>query len=207
MIEHATLTSVELVLVDANHPLRDDIEHYVYQRYSLAFHADIDQFMPVFLVLFEYGEIRSVCGLRDAGKGPLFLEQYLDASAETLLSAQFSQPIERGQVIEFGQLASFSNGFSPLHFYLMAQKLTAMGYAWCLCTVTGPLFSLMRRLGLHPVVLSDAQPGRIADAAKWGDYYHAAPRVIAGNLIESYTRLHHAIMPWSSVIDGRRKTQ
>ncbi|MBD0785949.1 thermostable hemolysin [Vibrio sp. Y2-5] len=183
----------KLEIIDRFHPQRSDIEHYIAQRYSLAFDAHLNSFMPTFMALMEGEEIRSLCGFRVASDEPLFLEQYLDEPADKLLNHVFHQPlsventannrIERSNLIEFGQLASFSKGFSTLHFLLMTKKLVESGYEWCIFTATDPLYAMMSRLGLESTVLAEADPSRIPDATyTWGNYYQHQPRIVAGNL-------------------------
>lgn len=173
----------ELAIIDRNHPRRHDVEHYITQRYALAFDARLNGFMPTFMALMDDDHIKSLCGYRVASDESLFLEQYLDQPADQLLSEVFSHSVDRTRLIEFGQLASFSKGFSSLHFLLMTEKLVAQGYEWCIFTATDPLYAMMCRLGLSPVILTDADPDRIPDAHSiWGNYYHYQPRIVAGNL-------------------------
>ncbi|WP_354623129.1 thermostable hemolysin [Psychromonas sp. MME2] len=128
---------VTLKVIDCSHPLRQEVERYVACRYELAFTAKITEFMPTFLAIYsENGELLSVCGYRIASDEPLFLEQYLAQPAEQIMAKQFAQVIARSNLIEFGQLASFSKGISPLHFLLMAKHLTEQGFEWCIFTAT-----------------------------------------------------------------------
>ncbi|SHO57009.1 thermostable hemolysin [Vibrio quintilis] len=174
--------SVRLTVIEPHHALRQRAEQYVVDRYASAFDAQIEAFMPVFLALVQQDEIQSVCGYRAAAEDTLFLEQYLDYPAEQLISEHFSQPVSRESLIEFGQLAAFSKGFSPLHFYLITRHLAALNYQWCICTVTDPLFALMKRMGLNPVVIAQADPARVENAHLWGRYYQTQPRIVAGNI-------------------------
>ncbi len=84
------------------------------------------------------------------------------------MGQQFSQPIERATLIEFGQLASFSKGVSPWHFLLMARHLIEQGFEWCIFTATDPLYAMMVRLGLEPSILGNADAQNIPNAqATW----------------------------------------
>lgn len=175
--------SINLQVVNRTHPLRNKVEQYVASRYKLAFDAQITEFMPTFLCVYSNEELLSVCGYRVASQEPLFLEQYLSEKAEEMMTEQFSQIIKRTNIIEFGQLASFSKGISPLHFLLIAKHLVEEGFEWCIFTATDPLYAMMVHLGLTPTVLSQAAESDISEAqSTWGTYYHNAPRVSAGNL-------------------------
>ena len=176
--------AITLKVIDQLHPLRSEVEHYIASRYTIAFNANITEFMPTFLGVYSsQGDLLSVCGYRVASQEPLFLEQYLPNPAEKVMENQFLQPINRSNLIEFGQLASFSKGISPMHFLLMAQHLSEQGFEWCIFTATDPLYAMMVRLGLQPSILSTADESKIPNAQEtWGTYYHTAPRVSAGNL-------------------------
>lgn len=185
------INNYTLAVIDANHPLRAHVESYIYSRYSIAFNAHIHEFMPMFVaILDENNAILSACGYREADSAPLFLEQYLHAPADQLMSDTFEQPISRNKLIEFGQLASFSKGMSPLHFMLMAEHLVNAGYEWCIFTATDPLHAMMTRLRLHPVILTPANADYVQDGEEvWGNYYHHNPKVSAGNLKQGLAQL------------------
>ncbi|WNJ98055.1 thermostable hemolysin [Vibrio ruber] len=182
-------SSMTLEMIGEAHPMRHQVEQYITARYSSAFDAKIEQFMPQFLALLQGRGIQSICGYRAASEAHLFLEQYLDCAAEQAVSEAFAQHIDRTTLIEFGQLASFSKGISPFHFYLIAQRLVEMGYQWCICTVTDPLYALMKRLGLNPVVIAQADAQRVSNASQWGSYYQLRPRIVAGDLQQSLAHL------------------
>lgn len=181
----------ELLAIDKQHPRRQEVEHYIATRYADAFNAQITEFMPTFMAIVDqHQQLLSVCGYRVASEGPLFLEQYLHQPADILMTAHCRKPIIRHQLVEFGQLASFSPGMSPLHFMLMARYLADNGFEWCIFTATDPLYAMMCRLGLELTVLSDANPDCIPDAeATWGTYYHHRPRISAGNLAAGLNKL------------------
>ena len=174
---------INLKVVHQSHPLRHEVEQYVASRYKLAFNADITEFMPQFLCIYSHHKLLSVCGYRVASQAPLFLEQYLPETAEAMMAKQFSTTIKRSNLIEFGQLASFSKGISPLHFLLIAKHLVEEGFEWGIFTATDPLYAMMVHLGLTPTILSQASENDISKTqTSWGTYYHNAPRVSAGNL-------------------------
>ena len=185
-----TTPDFKLEIVAPNHPLWPQVTQQLSTRYEQAFDAKLATFMPEFMTLMIGDEIKSLCGFRNAGNEPLFLEQYLDDHAEVILNQHFDANITRDSVIEFGQLASFAHGNSPIHFFLMAEKLVEQGYEWCIFTATDPLHALMKRLGLTPTVIAEASAERVPEAEKiWGTYYQHKPRVLAGNLVEGYQHL------------------
>ncbi|MFC3023917.1 thermostable hemolysin [Vibrio zhugei] len=178
------LKRLNLHRIDADHERRTEVEHYVSQRYAAAFHADLQEFMPEFLVMLDANDdIQSVCGFRRAQHDALFLEQYLPQPADRILADKLGTQVERDKLVEFGQLASFSHGFSLQHFYLVLQALMADGYRWGIFTATDPLFAMLRRFGLEPTILAPAQAVCIPDSTRiWGTYYDHCPRIMAGDL-------------------------
>ncbi|KYN23836.1 delta-VPH [Vibrio cidicii] len=176
-------SSIQLEVIDQKHARWPEATHLVQERYQQAFDAHLHRFMPSFLALLDDGEMKSVCGYRVAKDEPLFLEQYLDEPANQILSRRFACNVTRDSLIEFGQLASFSRGLSGLHFTLIADKLVALGFEWCIFTATDPLHALMKRFGLEPTMIASADAKRIPNATQiYGSYYQHSPRILAGNL-------------------------
>ncbi|WP_407333639.1 thermostable hemolysin [Enterovibrio sp. 27052020O] len=189
MEKKPTFTTFEIVT--ESHPLRADVEHYIAERYRIAFDATVTEFMPYFsCALDEEGSILSVCGFRTANNERLFLEQYLHLPAEQLISQHFGARVERSALIEFGQLASFSRGVSLQHFTYLSRYLVEQGFSWCIFTATGPLQAMMKRFGLAPVSLVDADSACIDNAESvWGSYYQTQPKVSAGSLVAGAKQL------------------
>lgn len=184
-------STLNLMVIDSHHPRWQEAIDYIALRYCEAFSAHVNHFMPRFMALSDDEKILAVCGIRSGNEGELFLEQYLDDNVETVLSQVFSSHITRDKLIEFGQLASFTQGMSTEHFYLMASTLVEQGFEWCIFTATDPLFRLMKRLGLTPTIITEADPNRIYNAKQvWGTYYEHHPRILAGNLKQGLARLH-----------------
>lgn len=181
--------SLRLQVITPDHPDRTMIENYVAQRYQRAFDAQLETFMPVYLALYEQDKLISVCGIRSAASESLFLESYLIRPAEIMIGERLGINVSRGELIEFGQLASFSKGFSRAHFFMMSQHLIAMGYRCCIFTATGPLLALMQRMHLQPQIIGAANPQVIERAWQWGNYYQHHPQVMAGMLSQGVENL------------------
>ncbi|PWI35151.1 delta-VPH [Vibrio albus] len=174
---------LQLQVIDRHHPFWDRAVCQIRERYQQAFEAQLYSFMPVYTALTQSEQIISLCGYRIAGSESLFLEQYLGKQAEIILSETFSATVLRESLVEFGHLGSFAKGISYFHFLKMTEILVEQGMEWCIFTATDPLYALMKRLGLNPVVIADADPEKIPDASStWGSYYQYQPRVFAGNL-------------------------
>ncbi|MCE0494927.1 thermostable hemolysin [Vibrio salinus] len=182
----------QLLAIGEHHPLKSSIEQHVSQRYARAFKATLSEFMPGYLALYQKRKLISVCGIRSAGNSRLFLEQYLDSPIEQIIHEQKLE-VPRSQIIEFGQLASFSFRFSKIHFYLMTKYLIESGFSWCVCTVTDPLFALMESMGLEPLQIGTANPEKVKNAERWGRYYQYTPRIVVGNLQQAADQLGEMI--------------
>lgn len=194
-----TNNELSLDIVCPSDPRWEAVVQHVSTRYRQAFFADLRQFMPAYLTLTDHNEIMSVCGFRHANTERLYLEQYLEDEAQILLSDAFKCDVKRDNLVEFGHLASFAQGLSTLHFYLIAQMLVERGLEWCIFTATESLHTMMARLGLEPQIIAQADKSKVPDAhTTWGAYYEHHPRVLAGNLVKGLERL-------SFVQERRRK--
>ncbi len=182
----------QLIEINNEHPLKSSIERYVSQRYLRAFKAELNEFMPGYLALYQRNKLISVCGIRSAGESDLFLEQYLSISVDNMIQ-QYYPEVPRTEIIEFGQLASFSARFSQIHFYLMTKYLVESGFRWCVCTVTDPLFVLMESMGLQPIEIGKADPEKIQDPQRWGQYYQYSPKIVVGNLLQVKQQLENML--------------
>lgn len=201
-MKHSTANStgeLSLDIVCPTDPRWDAVRQHVSTRYRQAFFADLQQYMPAYLTLTDHDQIMSVCGVRQASMERLYLEQYLDDDADKLVSNAFHCDVRRDNLVEFGHLASFAQGLSTLHFYLIAQMLVERGFEWCIFTATEALHTMMARLGLEPQLIAQADKSKVPDAnTTWGAYYEHHPRVLAGNLVKGLERL-------SFVHERRRK--
>ncbi|PJC86030.1 delta-VPH [Vibrio sp. HA2012] len=177
------IKKLNLEVIDRQHPLWEQAVSQIQERYRQAFDARLCSYMPIFTALMQSEHIISLCGYRIAEGETLFLEQYLAKPADVILSETFDTYVLRKSLVEFGQLGSFTKGISYIHFLKMTETLVEQGMEWCIFTATDPLYALMKRLGLSPVVIADADPDKIPHAPEiWGTYYQYQPRVFAGNL-------------------------
>lgn len=171
--------------------LRKPFERFVARRFADRFGAHVSRFMPELHGLVDVdANLRAVVGLCPADSGPLFLERYLDQPIEQVLAAAHGQAVERSRIIEVGNLAvAGTSGVRALLVPLTA-RLAAAGYDWVVFTGTDLLRNSFHRLGLAPLRLTEADPGRLgAEAADWGSYYAHRPCVMAGRIEEGCASL------------------
>ena len=97
-------------LIDEKHPLRQQVEQFIAQRFFEVHGARLSVFMPALIALFgENDEILAAVGIRSAATEVLFLEYYLDTSIEGSIACNADQLMvvpERDRIVEIGNLAS-----------------------------------------------------------------------------------------------------
>jgi hypothetical protein len=184
--------------VHFNHPdasTRPQLEQFVSQCFHHAFNADIHCHLPYFLSAYNEEKLAAALGfapIHDAK--PIFLEQYLDAAIETVISAKSNQLVSRQKVVELGNLSSAKRGFSEVLFIVIAAILYRAGYEWVVFTATHQVQRLVDKLKLKTYELCEADPLKLDDKGlSWGTYYHNKPIVLAGNLSYGMAvlRRHH----------------
>lgn len=163
---------------------RAQVEAFVADIYRRHYGARLRSFLPDLLAFRDgNGSLQAVVGLRRGGAEPLFVEQYLDAPAEAVVSAHAGRQINRRLVVEVGNLAvSIPGDIRPLVAHLTAL-LHEAGLRWVLFTATRQLRNTFARIGLTTVELAEARADRLRDdASDWGSYYAVQPRVVLGDL-------------------------
>jgi hypothetical protein len=171
---------------------RRQAEHFVHRAFVHAYDADIATFMPTLMTLRDdQGVLRGVLGLRHAAESSLFLEHYLDAPAECVLSAAVGMPVARASVIEVGNFAVGAAGGGRWLITALTAHLHCAGYAWAVFTCGPELRNAFRRLGIPLIDIAPADPARLTAGERlcWGRYYDQAPRVMAANVARSHAVL------------------
>ncbi|WP_068076815.1 thermostable hemolysin [Novosphingobium lentum] len=157
--------------------------------YRQSFDARIAPGFANFRTAMRHADHGAVLGYRRAGSEPLFLEAYLDRPVEQVLADALGCPVHRDAVIEIGNFASTS---APAMIALWTQCANDLGASdeIAVATLTAPLRSMFRRIGVPFTVLSDARPERLGDAAgAWGAYYRQDPKVCAGRIADGQAAL------------------
>lgn len=169
-------------------PERAEVQAFIARIYAHRFGARLQQFAPCLVSLRDphSGDIVAAAGYRFADTGPLFLERYLSAPIEDLLSAQHGTPVARRGVVEVGHLAAGRAGEGRRLIMLLGQYLAQpdqQDAEWVVSTLTQELRHLFVRLGVTPLALGQADPAAVGeDLAAWGSYYDHRPVVLAGRL-------------------------
>lgn len=161
---------------------RQDLEACIAAKFDQQYSAQISHFLPYLLSLSKSDQLGAVVGMRLAGQSELFLERYLDAPVEQAVSRVLRAPIDRGQIVEIGNLASAIPGTASILFAVLATVLHRAGVRWVVCTATPQVRFMLEKMGFPIETVCDADAtamGEQADA--WGDYYASRPQVIVGD--------------------------
>lgn len=167
---------------------RSEVQAFIARIYAQRFGAHVQRFAPCLVSLRDplSGDIVAAAGYRFADSGPLFLERYLNAPIEDLLSAQHGAPVARRSVVEVGHLAAGRAGEGRRLILLLGQHLAQpdqLDAEWVVSTLTQELRHLFVRLGVTPLALGQADPAAVGvDLVAWGSYYDHRPVVLAGRL-------------------------
>ncbi|UPG83871.1 thermostable hemolysin [Luteibacter aegosomatis] len=181
-------------VLDEGHPDRKHAEAFVHRVFKRRYGADVTTFHPTLLGFRDATQYRAVVGFRGGLEGTLFSEQYLADPAQEIIADRLGVQIGRHGLVEVGHLALDRPGDTRWLISATTHHLHARGYRWVLFTATRMLFNAFHRLGLHPIVLTDAQASRLDDGGRhWGDYYHAHPVVCVGNIESGQGKLHRHV--------------
>ena len=139
--------------------------------------------MPTLLALEgQRGRVCGVVGFRNAAAEPLFLERYLNQPVELVLAEHVGDTVERGQIVEVGNLASLSCRAACHLVAALPRILLAEGNQWIVFTATAAVRGMLARFHAPVIELARATRDRLEDGDDWGRYYDNDPRVIAGRL-------------------------
>ncbi|MFC2974096.1 thermostable hemolysin [Azotobacter bryophylli] len=171
---------------------RRQLEAFIRARYAHYYGARIVHFMPC-LMGFEdaEGNAQAAAGLRAATPTVnLFLERYLNAPVEEVLGAEIGAVVERREIIEVGNFASFGPGGARMLIAALTDLLSGLGYHWVAFTGTPMLLNSFQRLGLPLIFLGEADPACMgAELVDWGSYYDTRPQVAATSVAACHQRL------------------
>lgn len=161
---------------------RPQLEHFIYSIFRDAYGAHVTHFMPHLLSLQDQDEqVLAVCGMRPAGSEKLFLEAYLEQPIETALSQRIGQEVERGAIVEVGNLAVSERGLARMLLSEVILHLHETNAEWAVFTAIPALCNSLIKLEVQVEFLGEASIDKLApaDRAGWGSYYDRQPQVMA----------------------------
>ncbi|NOU25262.1 MAG: thermostable hemolysin [Methylotenera sp.] len=174
--------SLTTAVSDTNAPDRQELEDFVRHTFRRAHQAEVNHFMPKLMSVRDAsGNLLAVCGLRHADQEKLFLEAYLDAPIEQLLSQRNASDISRDAILEVGNLAvadpiNVRSLLASISLYLHSTQAE-----WAVFTGIAVLRNSLTKLNMNLQFLGEASINRIPkhEHAAWGTYYNERPQVLA----------------------------
>ncbi len=178
-------------LIGIDDARRDETEAFIAQVYRARYGAELTRFLPDLLAFHNVaGGLQAAIGLRRGSEGPLFVEQYLDSSAETAIGTITGRPVMRDQMVEVGNFGALTAGDARELILHLTCWLHAAGFRWVLFAATRQLRNAFDRLHLATVELADASASRLTDDHnQWGRYYDAQPKLMFGDIAAGYAYL------------------
>lgn len=176
------------------HPLGDPrraaVERFVAGIYAGRYGARVPSWAPELVSVEDEGEIVAAAGWRD-GRGPLYLERYLDEPVEARIARVAGGPRpERACIAEVGHLAAARAGEGRRLMCALGLRLAGLGYGWVVSTATPGVRSTFERIGVQVLELGRATAQAAGPhAAAWGRYYERGPAVVAGELAGNIARV------------------
>jgi len=170
---------------------RAGLEAFIAAAFLKSYGAELTHFCDTLIGCRDaQGAWIAGLGYSLAADGPLFLEQYLDVPLEQAIGDRAGYAVERGQIVEVGNLAADHAGAARALIVSMTRLLHGHGLHWVAFTATSSLLNSFTRLRLKPGVLADADPRRLPDGGKrWGSYYNSQPQVMFGDIRYGYAQL------------------
>ena len=168
----------------AGSPERPELEAFVREAFWRKHDASVATFMPTLLSFRDgTGDLRGVIGVRGAARTTLYLEQYLQQPVEVAIAAAAGRPVQRGQVVEVGNLAGRNCRAAMRMVASLPSYLLSRDYQWIVFTATSAVRGILESFGAPLVELARADGSRVAGSGdQWGRYYDNDPRVLAGYL-------------------------
>ncbi|MBP6596116.1 MAG: thermostable hemolysin [Arenimonas sp.] len=181
-------------VIDPSHPQRAEVEAFIAGVYAEKYGAQLRSFLPELLAFRRAdGELQAAVGIRRAQDAPLFVEQYLDASAEATLATSRGIVARRDQLVEVGNFAAMSPGDARELIVQLTGILHAAGSRWVLFAATRQLRNAFDRLHLGTVELAPARRERLRDdQTEWGRYYESNPCVLFGDIAAGHAFLRRS---------------
>lgn len=155
----------------------------VRRRFLAAHGAQVQPAYEHMMAQSRGGVVKAALGYRRAGTAPLFLERYLDAPVEQILSRALAQDVRRDSVLEIGNLAA-EDALSLVALWGAVANDLGGQCEVAVATLTADLRRMFARIGVPMLFLAPADASRIDEPASWGRYYDRDPWVCGGLIDE-----------------------
>jgi hypothetical protein len=187
----SSASALRIERVDKHHNERAGLQDFIAATFFDTYHAEVSHYCDHLVgCRDEEGRWVAALGFTFARDGEIFLEQYFDSPLEREIASRTGTTVERGLIVEVGNLAAGHVGAARTLITCMTEYLYHQGMIWVAFTATRGLLNSFTRLRLKPTVIVDADPSRLPDAGKnWGSYYSTKPQVMFGDIRSGYAQL------------------
>lgn len=156
------------------------VQHYIENKYRECYGADIDcTYHNLLYAIDENGQYVAAVGYRTPAE-TFFLEQYLNTTAETVLTQLYGEKVDRDELVEIGNLVGDNRHAVFFLMQALWRHLTERSYQHVILTCTGKLQRRFRNLPL--VKITHALKDNVENPESWGSYYDHSPQVMTGRL-------------------------
>lgn len=141
---------------------------------------------PEIVVMCDLGVITAVAGIRAASGSKLFLEQYLDAPVEEVVSSVQGKTIARRQLVELGAFTALDRTWALALMNELPALLARRQFTHLVCTANRSIRLCLRVQGIHARVIASASQDLLTKQDEnWGKYYQHDPLVLMGSIREA----------------------
>jgi len=166
-----------------SHGGREHLEQYISSIFNAAYGARILEYLPLLFSLETAGSKQAALGLRGAGHGPLFCEQYLDTCAQAHVAMLYGREVGRTQIMELGNLVATEPGHSGLLYIVITAAIHEAGIKYLMFAANKRVRSSIARCGFTPKTIQAAQQSRLGERGlDWGCYYEGDPIVMLADI-------------------------
>ena len=165
--------------IDPRHKARSALEHFIHQNYLRVHQAEINHFFDHLFACSDGENFMASLGinfLKDTQHA--FVEQYLNDSAEKVISILLNQSISRDEIVELGNLSSVMAGATRRMIHKISPQLITKGVRWAIFTINKSVLNAFIKSGLNPIFITAAEKTKLIDqSTNWGNYYKTNPGV------------------------------
>ncbi len=177
-------------------PQRERLEQYIAGIFNAAYGSTVLEYLPLLVYLEQEEGLQAALGLRSANSDQLFCEQYLDKSLEQYISEQFGRTVNRGQLVELGNLVSSRSGLAEPLYLLVVAAMKQAGISHLVIAANRAVRLSIKRCGIQTRELCLADPARLGNmASQWGSYYDGDPRIVLADVTQVVEHgRHHPVI-------------
>lgn len=183
-------------LQDENTSGRQALQEFIYDTFRRTYGANVQHYLPRLMSLTNHkDELIAAVGFHAAQNEPLFLEQYLDNPIENVISESVGYNIQRGKIMEVGNLAVATAGGARGLIIALTSYIKGAGFDWVVFTAVPSLINSFKKLGLEIIPLAEARKDLlITNHDQWGSYYDLNPMVVAGDVRKGFGKLEQLLL-------------